>query len=104
MGTDCMTTALPPHDEQAEEAVLGSLLLILGGFAVIEFAVPSPLRAVPWVRVGGAVVSDIHGNFIINDGSATARDVLALIEVIRTTARAERGVELETEVEIVGED
>lgn len=55
-------------------------------------------------RVGGAVVSDIHGNFIINDGTATARDVLALIEVIRTTARAKRGIELETEVEIVGED
>ena len=55
-------------------------------------------------RVGGAVVSDIHGNFIINDGTATACDVLALIEVIRTKARAERGVELETEVEIVGED
>lgn len=55
-------------------------------------------------RVGGAVVSDVHGNFIINDGSATARDVLALIEVIRTTARAERGIELETEVEIVGEN
>jgi len=55
-------------------------------------------------RVGGEVVSDVHGNFIINDGSATARDVLALIEVIRTTARAERGIELETEVEIVGED
>ncbi len=55
-------------------------------------------------RGGGAVVSGIHGNFIINDGTATARDVLALIEVIRTAARAERGVELETEVEIVGED
>lgn len=55
-------------------------------------------------RVGGAVVSDIHGNFIINDGTATACDVLALIEVIRAKARAERGVELETEVEIVGED
>ncbi len=55
-------------------------------------------------RVGGAVVSGIHGNFIINDGTATARDVLALIEVIRTAARAARGIELETEVEIVGED
>jgi len=55
-------------------------------------------------RVGGAVVSDVHGNFIINDGTATARDVLALIEVIRTTARAERSIELETEVEIIGED
>ena len=55
-------------------------------------------------RVGGAVVSGVHGNFIINDGSATARDVLTLIEVIRRTAREQRGVELETEVEIVGED
>ena len=55
-------------------------------------------------RVGGAVVSDIHGNFIINDGTATASDVLALIEIVRTAARAERGIELDTEVEIVGED
>jgi UDP-N-acetylenolpyruvoylglucosamine reductase len=55
-------------------------------------------------RVGGAVVSDVHGNFIINDGTATARDVLALIEIIRRTAREKRGIELETEVEIVGED
>ncbi len=55
-------------------------------------------------RVGGAVVSGVHGNFIINDGTATARDVLALIEVVRRTAREQRGVELATEVEIVGED
>jgi UDP-N-acetylenolpyruvoylglucosamine reductase len=54
-------------------------------------------------RVGGAVVSAEHGNFIVNDGGATARDVLELIEVIRRRARAERGIELETEVEIVGE-
>lgn len=55
-------------------------------------------------RVGGAVVSGTHGNFIVNDGTATARDVLALIEVIRRTAREKRAIELETEVEIVGED
>jgi UDP-N-acetylenolpyruvoylglucosamine reductase len=54
--------------------------------------------------VGDAVVSKVHGNFIINAGKATARDVLALIEIIRTTARDQRGIELETEVEIVGED
>ena len=54
-------------------------------------------------RVGGAAVSDEHGNFIINDGNATARDVLELIEVIRQKARSERGIDLETEVEIVGE-
>ena len=54
-------------------------------------------------RVGGAVVSAEHGNFIVNDGTATARDVLELIELIRQRVRAERGIELETEVEIVGE-
>ena len=32
-------------------------------------------------RVGGAMVSQEHGNFIVNDGTATARDVLELIEI-----------------------
>jgi UDP-N-acetylmuramate--alanine ligase len=54
-------------------------------------------------RVGGAMVSDVHGNFIVNDGHATARDVLNLIEVIKDRARSARGIELETEVEILGE-
>jgi UDP-N-acetylenolpyruvoylglucosamine reductase len=55
-------------------------------------------------RVGGAVVSGEHGNFIVNEGNATARDVLNLIEVIRERARSARGVDLETEVEILGQD
>jgi UDP-N-acetylmuramate--L-alanine ligase/UDP-N-acetylenolpyruvoylglucosamine reductase len=55
-------------------------------------------------RVGGALVSDVHANFIVNDGQATARDVLELIEVIKTTAREQRGIELQTEVEIMGEN
>jgi UDP-N-acetylenolpyruvoylglucosamine reductase len=55
-------------------------------------------------RVGGAAVSDVHGNFIVNEGNATARDVLNLIEVIRERARSARGVDLETEVEILGQD
>jgi len=56
------------------------------------------------LRVGGAMVSLEHGNFIVNDGSATARDVLELIARLRARAKAERGIELHTEVEIVGED
>jgi UDP-N-acetylenolpyruvoylglucosamine reductase len=55
-------------------------------------------------RVGGAVVSDIHANFIVNEGQATARDVLELIARIQDRARQDRGVELETEVEIVGDE
>ena len=54
-------------------------------------------------RVGGAVVSAEHGNFIVNDSKATARDVLELIEIVRQRVRAARGIELETEVEVVGE-
>src|SRR5262249_25068564 len=54
-------------------------------------------------RVGGAMVSDVHGNFIINDGHATAQDVLNLIEIIKERARSARGIDLETEVEILGE-
>ncbi len=55
-------------------------------------------------RRGGAVVSAVHGNFIINDRDATARDVLQLIDFIQTRSRTERGIELQTEVEIIGEE
>jgi UDP-N-acetylenolpyruvoylglucosamine reductase len=55
-------------------------------------------------HIGGAMVSGLHGNFIVNLGNATARDVLALIEKVRQCALDERGIELQTEVEILGED
>jgi UDP-N-acetylenolpyruvoylglucosamine reductase len=55
-------------------------------------------------RVGGAVVSQEHGNFIVNDGHATARDVLELIAALKSRVKSERGIELHTEVEIIGED
>jgi UDP-N-acetylenolpyruvoylglucosamine reductase len=53
-------------------------------------------------RIGGAFISAEHGNFIVNDGTATAGEVLELIEMIRQRARERRGIELETEVEIIG--
>jgi UDP-N-acetylenolpyruvoylglucosamine reductase len=55
------------------------------------------------LRVGGAVVSEAHGNFIVNEGGATAADVLELIRRIRERAAEARGVELEVEVEVIGE-
>lgn len=54
--------------------------------------------------VGAARVSEIHANFIVNDGGATAGEVLALIDRIRDKARLERGIELQTEVSIIGEE
>lgn len=55
-------------------------------------------------RVGKARVSEVHGNFIVNDGGATAAEVLELIAKIKDVARTRRGVELQTEVQIVGEE
>ena len=54
-------------------------------------------------RVGGAFVSAVHGNFLVTDGTARAQYVLELIEYIRGRARTERGIELETEVAVIGE-
>jgi UDP-N-acetylmuramate dehydrogenase len=55
------------------------------------------------MRVGGAFVSAEHGNFIVNDGTATAQDVLKLIEQIQQCALAKRDIDLKTEVEIIGD-
>src|SRR5207245_2233326 len=56
------------------------------------------------LRVGGARVSEVHGNFIINEGRASAAEMLELIGKIQATARQARGIDLETEVQIVGEE
>lgn len=53
--------------------------------------------------IGGACVSEKHANFIINTGDATAADIEALIEKVATTVKQQHGVELQTEVHIIGE-
>jgi UDP-N-acetylenolpyruvoylglucosamine reductase len=55
-------------------------------------------------RIGGAMISDVHGNFIVNDANASAHDILALIDLVKEKALAQRGIELHTEVQIVGEE
>jgi len=55
-------------------------------------------------KVGGARVSLEHGNFIVTEAGTTARDVLGLIDLIKQRAAAERGIELQTEIQIIGED
>jgi UDP-N-acetylenolpyruvoylglucosamine reductase len=55
-------------------------------------------------RHGKAEVSTVHGNFIVNTGGARTGEILALVEEIRQKAREERGVEMEMEVKIIGED
>ena len=54
--------------------------------------------------VGGAQVSEKHSGFVINKGGATADDILALITLIQTGVHQQFGVDLKTEVIVIGED
>ncbi|ANT65999.1 UDP-N-acetylenolpyruvoylglucosamine reductase [Prosthecochloris sp. CIB 2401] len=53
---------------------------------------------------GGALVSELHGNFIVNTGSASAADVMKLVEVIRNRVAERFGVVLELEIGLLGFD
>ncbi|MBI2510995.1 MAG: UDP-N-acetylmuramate dehydrogenase [Opitutae bacterium] len=55
-------------------------------------------------RIGGAEVSRVHANFIVNRDHATAADILALVRVIRARVKAARGIDLEPEVMLFGSD
>lgn len=52
--------------------------------------------------VGGAKISELHGNFIVNTGNAKASDVLALIQHVKDTIYQLNQINIETEVEIMG--
>ncbi len=56
------------------------------------------------MTIGGAQVSEVHANFIVNKGNATARDVMALVEHIRDRVKKDQGVELELEIRVIGEE
>ncbi len=55
-------------------------------------------------KVGDAQVSDQHANFIVNLGKARAKDVVALMEIVKQTVLDVHGVRLEPEIKIIGED
>lgn len=54
-------------------------------------------------RVGDAEISAVHANFVVNQGSASAAEVMSLIELARNTVDAEFGIPLETEIELIGQ-
>lgn len=56
------------------------------------------------IRVGQARISAKHGNFIVNEGEAKAKEVLALIGLIKDKVKEKCHVRLETEVRVVGQD
>jgi UDP-N-acetylmuramate dehydrogenase len=55
------------------------------------------------LAVGGARVSSVHANYVINDGNARAADVMALVQQVRARVRERTGITLELEVKTLGE-
>ncbi|MFR1319195.1 MAG: hypothetical protein ACLSCR_02520 [Akkermansia sp.] len=53
--------------------------------------------------VGDACVSSVHANFIINRGHARARDITILIDMIRKEAMENRGIDLKSEAQVIGD-
>jgi UDP-N-acetylmuramate dehydrogenase len=54
------------------------------------------------LRIGGAVVSPKHANFIVNTGGATAADIEAVIMTVRKTVKEQTGIELQPEIRVIG--
>ena len=52
--------------------------------------------------MGGACVSEKHANFIVNTGTATAKDIARLIEKVHEEVQIQHGIDLIREVQIVG--
>ncbi len=56
------------------------------------------------IKIGDAMVSDAHANYIVNTGNAKAKDVLSLMAQIRDKVYSEKGIVLEPEIKVIGED
>ena len=54
------------------------------------------------MKIGGARVSTVHANYLINTGEATAREMQELIQVVRTRVKESYGVDLELEIKTIG--
>lgn len=55
------------------------------------------------LQFGGAKVSELHANFIVNNGNATAKDILSLVDDVMEKVYEKKGIALEPEIKIVGE-
>ena len=53
-------------------------------------------------KIGGAMISEKHANFIVNTGGAKAKDILDLIYLSQETVKKETGIQLEPEIRVVG--
>lgn len=89
------------HESQPREPSAGCIFKNPPGASAGRLIEESGLKG---ARVGGAEVSRIHANFVINVGDATSADVLELVRRVRAGVRQAKGVDLEPEVLLYGKE
>jgi UDP-N-acetylmuramate--alanine ligase len=89
------------HESQPREPSAGCMFKNPPGASAGRLIDESGLKG---MRVGGAEVSLVHGNFVINRGDATSADVLELVRRVRAGVRQAKGVDLEPEVLLYGKE
>jgi UDP-N-acetylmuramate--alanine ligase len=89
------------HESQPREPSAGCIFKNPPGASAGRLIDESGLKG---MRVGGAEVSRVHANFVINSGGATSADVLELVRRVRAAVRQSKGVDLEPEVLLYGQE
>jgi UDP-N-acetylmuramate--alanine ligase len=89
------------HESQPREPSAGCIFKNPPGASAGRLIEESGLKG---ARVGGAEVSRVHANFVVNLGGATSADVLGLIRRVRAEVRQAKGVDLQPEVLLYGRD
>jgi UDP-N-acetylmuramate--alanine ligase len=89
------------HESQPREPSAGCIFKNPPGASAGRLIEESGLKG---ARVGGAEVSRVHANFVINCGDATSADVLELVRRVRAGVRQAKGVDLEPEVLLYGRE
>jgi len=89
---------IPVRTNQPKEPNAGSIFRnppnIPAGFLIDELGLKG-------TQIGGAAISELHANFIVNRGGATCVDVIKLIKLVQKKVRAAYGINLKTEIEIL---
>jgi UDP-N-acetylenolpyruvoylglucosamine reductase len=89
------------HESQPREPSAGCIFKNPPGATAGRLIEESGLKG---ARVGGAEVSRVHANFVVNRGGATSADVLELVRRVRAAVRKEKGVDLEPEALLYGKE
>jgi UDP-N-acetylmuramate dehydrogenase len=88
------------HQTQPPGASMGSMFKNPAGDAAGRLVDVAGLKG---TRIGDAQISTLHGNFFINHGQATAADIYQLIDLARSQVAQKLGVNLELEIECLGD-